>query len=76
MPDFGMSDDQAAQQEAQVAEVMGKNLDYGGTDINNSSKANIFEVLTNRYQRSGMKRLFDENNSAPVEAPSKTEINK
>lgn len=76
MPDFGMSDDQAVKQEAQVAEVMGKNLDYGGTDINNSSKANIFEVLTNRYQRSGMKRLFDENNTAPVEAPSKTEINK
>jgi len=76
MPDFGMSDDQAAQQESQVAEVMGKNLDYGGTDINNTPKANIFEVLTNRYQRSGMRRLFDENNTAPVEAPSKTEINK
>jgi hypothetical protein len=76
MPEFGLSLDQEAKQEAQVAEVMGKNLDYGGTDINNTPKANIFEVLTNRYQRSGMKRLFDENNTAPVEAPSKTEINK
>lgn len=76
IPDFGMSDDQAAQQDSQVADVMRKNLDYGGTDINNTPKANIFEVLTNRYQRSGMKRLFDENNSVPSEAPSKTEINK
>lgn len=76
IPDFGMSDSQAAQQESQVAEAMGKNLDYGGTDINNSSKANIFEVLTNRYQRSGMRRLFDENNSTQAEKPANTDVNK
>lgn len=75
-PDFGVSDDPAGQQESQVAEVMGKNLDYGGTDINNTPGANIFEVLTNRYQKSGMRRLFDENDTTPAEAPSQTEINK
>ncbi len=76
MPEFGLSEDQAALQESQVAEVMDKNLDYGGTDINNAPSANIFEVLTNRYQRSGMRRLFDENNTTPAEAPAKSDINK
>jgi hypothetical protein len=76
MPEFGLSEEQAALQESQIAEVMDKNLDYGGTDINNAPSANIFEVLTNRYKRSGMRRLFDENNKTPAEAPSKSDINK
>ncbi|GEM_PF-1991174 len=76
MPEFGLSEEQAAIQESQIAEVMDKNLDYSGTDINNAPSANIFEVLTNRYQRSGMRRLFDENNTTPAEAPSKSDINK
>ncbi len=76
MPEFGLTEEQAAIQESQIAEVMDKNLDYSGTDINNAPSANIFEVLTNRYQRSGMRRLFDENNTTPAEAPSKSDINK
>ena len=40
---------------------MKNDFDYGGNEINDSSKTNIFEVLSNRYQKSGMKKLFDDN---------------
>lgn len=43
----------------QVAEVMATELDYGQSDITQSN-TNIFEIVSNRYQRSGMKRLFEE----------------
>lgn len=49
--------------DAQVAEVMATELDYGQSDITQSN-TNIFEIVSNRYQRSGMKRLFEE----PVKA--------
>jgi len=74
IPEFGMNLDQASSQELEIAEVMGQNLDMGNIDINTGSKTNLFEVLSNRYKRSGMRRLFDENNPSPVDAPSKKEI--
>jgi hypothetical protein len=74
MPEFGLNMDQAASQELEIAEVMGQNLDMGNSDINTGSKTNLFEVLSNRYKRSGMRRLFDENNPSPVDAPAKKEI--
>jgi hypothetical protein len=61
-------------EETQLAEVMGKELDYGNNDISNNSSSNIFDVLSNRYQRSGMRRLFDENGTAPSDAPAETDL--
>lgn len=72
--EFGMTGDQLAAQEGQIAEVMDKDLDYGGNDINQGSNKNIFEVLSNRYQRSGMRRLFDEKGEAKPEAAATTDI--
>jgi hypothetical protein len=72
--EFGLTADQAAAQDNQVAEVMKQNLDYGGNDINPGSKTNIFEVLSNRYQRSGMRRLFDEKGTTKAEKPAQTDI--
>ncbi len=72
--EFGLSGDQLAAQEGQIAEVMKQDLDYGGNDINQGSKTNIFEVLSNRYQRSGMRRLFDEKGVTKPEAAAKTDI--
>jgi hypothetical protein len=60
LPEFGLSGTQLEEQKAQVSELMKNDFDYRGNEINDSSKSNIFEVLSNRYQRSGMKRLFDE----------------
>lgn len=72
--EFGMTADQLAEQEGQIAEVMNQNLDYGGNDINQGSKTNIFDVLSNRYQRSGMRRLFDEKGTTEAEKPAETDI--
>jgi hypothetical protein len=73
--EFGLSGDQKAVQETQIAEVMKQNLDYGGNDITQGSKTNIFEVLSNRYKRSGMRRLFDEKGTTPQEKAATTDIN-
>lgn len=72
--EFGLTGDQLAAQEGQLAEVMKQDLDYGGNDINQGSKTNIFEVLSNRYQRSGMRRLFDEKGETKPEAAAKSDI--
>jgi hypothetical protein len=72
--EFGMTPDQLATQEGQIAEVMAQELDYGGNDINQGSKTNIFEVLSNRYQRSGMRRLFDEKGTTEAEKPAQSDI--
>jgi hypothetical protein len=60
-PEFGLSMNQLDEQKTQVSEVMKDEFDYRGNEINDSSKTNIFEVLSNRYQKSGMKKLFDDN---------------
>lgn len=72
--DFGISADDFATQEDQIAEVMNKDFEYGTNDINTGSATNIFEVLSNRYQRSGMRRLFDEQGLTQPEAPAKSDI--
>jgi hypothetical protein len=72
-PEAVMTED-ATGEDIEIAEVMGKEVDTGDSDVNTSSHTNIFEVLSNRYQRSGMRRLFEENSTAPVDAPSKTEL--
>jgi hypothetical protein len=56
-----------------LAEVMKKDLDYGKNDINSDSNS-IFEILTNRYKRSGMRRLFDEEGTSKPDEPAKSDI--
>ena len=73
-PEFGMTEEQMAAQETEVAEVMGKEIDMGNNDINSGSNTNIFDVLSNRYQRSGMRRLFDEKGETKADAPDKSDI--
>lgn len=70
--EFGMTQDELANQEGQIAEVMNQDLDYGGNDTNPDAKANIFEMLSHRYQRSGMKRLFEETPAAGTTSPAQT----
>lgn len=72
--EFGMTQDQLAAQENQIAEVMKQDLDYGQSDINQGSTTNIFDVLSNRYQRSGMRRLFDEKGVTQPDKPGTTDI--
>ena len=58
---------------AQVAEVMAQDLNYGQSDVTKSD-SNLFQILSNRYQRSGMRRLFDDEGKAAPEPASKNEI--
>lgn len=74
VPEFGMSGADAANQEIEIAEVMGKEVDFGSNDINKTKDTNLFEVLSNRYQRSGMKRLFEDGKPTPADAPAKSDI--
>ncbi len=74
-PEFGMTTDDLATQDLEVAKAMKDKLDYGQNDINKNN-SNIFEVLTNRYQRSGMRRLFDEDGKTKADKASNTDINK
>gem|GEM_PF-3756988 len=73
--EFGMTTDDLATQDLEVAKAMKDKLDYGQNDINKNN-SNIFEVLTNRYQRSGMRRLFDEDGKTKADKASNTDINK
>ncbi len=55
----------------EVASVMQKEFEFN--DVNSNSEHNIFKIITNRYHRSGLKRLFD-SNAKPVDAPNETDI--
>mgnify|MGYP003682988177 CR=1 FL=1 len=59
--------------EDDFAKVMKKDFNYN--DISEGKEHNIFKIITNRYHRSGLKRLFNEGDAKPVDAPSKTDIN-
>jgi hypothetical protein len=67
--------DAAAPMDNQLAEAMAQDLNYGQNDITKSD-SNIFQILTNRYQRSGMRRLFDDDAKAAPEQANKTDISK
>ncbi len=73
--EFGLTEDEAAIQEEQVAEVLKQDMDLGNNDISGST-TNLFEVLSHRYQRSGMRRLFDTEGKTEAEKPAATDINK
>jgi hypothetical protein len=65
--------DAAAISENQLAEAMAQDLNYGQNDITKSD-SNIFDIVTNRYQRSGMRRLFDDDAKAEPEKANKNDI--
>ena len=57
-----------------LAEVMDTNFEANGSDINTNSDANIFQILTYRYQRSAMRRLFGGEAMLPADKANETEI--
>jgi hypothetical protein len=73
-PEFGLTEDQQAAQESEIAEVMSQEMDMGNNDINSGENTNLFDVLSNRYKRSGMRRLFDEEGKTKADAPSNSDI--
>ncbi|MBY0517387.1 MAG: hypothetical protein K2P81_10785 [Bacteriovoracaceae bacterium] len=61
-------------EDEKLAEVMGSEYDMSAGEINSDSGANIFQILSNRYQRSGMRRLFGGEAIVPADKPSETQI--
>ncbi|MCT4640760.1 MAG: hypothetical protein N4A33_00580 [Bacteriovoracaceae bacterium] len=59
--DFGLDNGEAAgiEIEDEVAKNENVDYDYKG-DINDNPDHNIFKILTNRYQSSGLKKLFSD----------------
>lgn len=73
-PEFGLTEEGAAIQEDQIAEVMKEDMDFGANEINAGSNVNIFEVVSDRYKRSGMRRLFDAEGKTQADPAAKKEI--
>lgn len=71
--DLNLAGGDEENKDEKLAEVMNQDLDYNKNDINNDSNS-IFDILTNRYQRSGMRRLFDEEGTSKPEDPAKSDI--
>ena len=72
-PEFGMNGEKIESQDIEIAEVMSQEVDFGSNDIKGSD-SNIFEVLSNRYQRSGMRRLFEDQIKTKADEASNTDI--
>lgn len=60
----------------QLADAMNSQYDLGNSDINTDSGANIFSILSSRYQRSGMRRLFGGEALVPADKPASSEISR
>jgi hypothetical protein len=72
---FTLTNPEAVTTDQQVAEAMKQDLNYGQNDITKSD-SNLFQILTNRYQRSGMRRLFDDEGKMAADQANKNDISK
>ncbi|MES2529309.1 MAG: chitin binding peritrophin-A domain-containing protein [Bdellovibrionota bacterium] len=70
---LGTAEPVTPSEDAQLAEVMKQDLNYDQADITKSN-SNLFQILSNRYQRSGMRRLFEEKEVPAPEAANKSDI--
>lgn len=57
-----------------IASIMEKEYKIEG-DINKNSDQDIFQILSLRYQRSGLRRLFDTDGTSSVDQAAETDIN-
>jgi hypothetical protein len=78
--DFGFGDDAGGmggvQIDDEVADVMDKNFQFDNNDIHKNKSGNIFKILSIRYQRSALIRLFDDKGEYQLDEANKTDINK
>lgn len=63
-------------EDTKLAEVMGSEFEMGNNDINTESSSNIFDIVSNRYRRSGIRRLFGAEQIIPTDTASPTDINR
>jgi hypothetical protein len=58
----------------EVAQVMDKNFAIKG-DINNNPSQNLFQIMSMRYQRSALRRLFESEEKIQADQASESDIN-
>lgn len=66
--------DEGLENQEKLDEIMAAQYEMGDSEINSDPGANIFQILTNRYQRSGMRRLFGAEKVVPADKPAETPI--
>ena len=66
--------DEGLENQEKLDEIMAAQYEMGDSEINSDPGANIFQILTNRYQRSGMRRLFGAEKVVPADKPVETPI--
>lgn len=71
--DFGDQKNHGGVDLAEIDSVMEK--EYSFNDINDDSYNNIFKIISVRYQRSGLRSLFDEKGISQADAPNSSDIN-
>jgi hypothetical protein len=54
-----------------LAEAMGSEYDMGNNDINTDTSTSIFDIVSNRYKRSAIRRLTGREALMPADAPAK-----
>lgn len=64
--ELGLTQKEYDERQGQVAELMDQEMDIGVSDISNGE--DLFKVLSNRYQKSGMKKLFGDKEAMPPAA--------
>lgn len=75
--DFDWGDDSTGKggvEVDEIAKVMDKNYAIKG-DINNNPSQDIFKILSMRYQRSGLRRLFDTEGKSIADEANGSDIN-
>lgn len=75
--DFDWGDDSTGKggvEVDEIAKVMDKNYAIKG-DINNNPSQDIFKILSIRYQRSGLRRLFDTEGKSIADEANESDIN-
>ncbi len=76
MSDFNFGDSGSGQAGVNVEDLNKvMNKDFAYNDINENPGHSIFQIITLRYQRSGLRRLFDEKGKTQADAANTTDIN-
>jgi hypothetical protein len=75
--DLGLTEEPAVLgAEDPLAKNMASEFELGNNDINTASESNIFDIVSNRYRRSGIRRLFGSEAVIPVDKAATEQINK
>lgn len=59
-----------------LAENMASEFDMGNNDINTETTTSIFDIVSNRYKRSGIRRLLGSEQLIPADGAASSDINR